>query len=141
MDFLVCFILRGKMEETYIERMEAEKAELEKRITKLLIFIESDKFAELEATEKRLLRMQYCGMETYLSSLGARLLLEDMKRYECDIKALKVQADQWREDGKTDEEIAALCVQKLKEIPQIADGQFGSLSLMSLSCAMLGEKL
>lgn len=123
------------MEETYIDRMKTEKAELEQRITKLLAFIESDKFAELEETEKRLLRMQYCGMETYLTSLAARLFYEDAKRYEGDIKALKAQADEWRKEGKSDEEIATMCVKKMKGIPQIGNGQFDSLTLMS--CAIL----
>ena len=118
--------------------MKAEKAELDNRITKLLTFIESDKFAELDATEKRLLRVQYCGMETYLMSLTARLLREDAKRYEGDIKALKAQADEWKKEGKTDEEIAAMCVPKMKEIPQIGNGLFDSLTWMA--CAMLNEK-
>jgi hypothetical protein len=126
------------MEETYIEGMKAEKAELEKRITKLLAFIEGDKFKSLEPDDRRLLMMQYCGMETYLTSLAGRLLREDMKRYESNIKSLKAQADEMQKEGKTDEEIAALCVQKVKEIPPIGNGQFDSL--MSMACAMLNEK-
>lgn len=111
----------------YVERMKSEKAELEQRITKLLAFIESDKFAELDATEKRLLRMQYCGMETYLTSLASRLFYEDAKRYEGDIKALKAQADEWRKEGKTDEEIAAMCVERLQAIPAIGKEQIDGL--------------
>lgn len=107
--------------------MKSEKAELEQRITKLLAFIESDKFAELDATEKRLLRMQYCGMETYLTSLASRLFYEDAKRYEGDIKALKAQADEWRKEGKTDEEIAAMCVERLQAIPAIGKEQIDGL--------------
>jgi hypothetical protein len=129
------------MEETYIEGMKAEKAELKGRITKLFAFIEGDKFKSLEPDERRLLMMQYCGMETYLTSLAARLLREDAKRYESDIKSLKAQADEMRKEGKTDEEIMALCVQKVKEIPPIGDGQFDSLdSLVSMACAMLDKK-
>ena len=111
------------MKETYIDRMKKEKAELEHRITKLIAFIESDKFAELDATEKRLLRMQYCGMETYLTSLTSRLLYEDAKRYEGDIKALKAQADEWRKEGKTDDEIAAMCFERMQAIPSIGKEQ------------------
>ena len=117
-----------------VERMKTEKAELEQRITKLLAFIESDKFAELDATEKRLLRMQYCGMETYLTSLSSRVFYKDAKRYDGDIKALKAQADEWRKEGKTDDEITALCVQKMKEIPQVGNGQFDSLAKFRAQC-------
>lgn len=118
----------------YVERMKTEKAELEQRITKLLAFIESDKFAELDATEKRLLRMQYCGMETYRMALVLRLVSEDEKRYEGDLKALAAQADEWRKEGKTDDEITALCVQKMKEIPQVGNGQFDSHAKFRAQC-------
>lgn len=123
----------------YIERMKIEKVELEQRITKLLAFIESDKFAELDATEKRLLRMQYCGMETYLTSLASRLLREDAKRYEGDIKALKAQADEWRKEGKSDDEIAAMCVERLQAIPAIGKEQIDGFVAAMLS-GMLNVK-
>jgi len=108
--------------------MKSEKAELEERITKLLAFIEGDKFKDLEPVDQRLLMMQYCGMETYLTSLVGRLLREDMKRYGADIKALKEQADAWREEGKTDEEIAAMFAEKLKAIPEIGRDQFDGIA-------------
>lgn len=127
------------MEETYIDRMKSEKAELEKRITKLLAFIESDKFAELDATEKRLLRMQYCGMETYLTSLASRLFYEDAKRYEGDIKALKAQADEWLKEGKTEEEITAMCVERLQAIPAIGKEQIDGF-VAAMSSGMLNVK-
>ena len=121
------------MKETYIDRMKKEKAELEHRITKLIAFIESDKFAELDATEKRLLRMQYCGMETYLTSLTSRLL------YEGDIKAIKTQADEWLKEGKTEEEIAAMCVERLQATPAIGKEQIDGFVAAMLS-GMLNVK-
>ena len=106
---------------------------MEHRITKLIAFIESDKFAELDATEKRLLRMQYCGMETYLTSLTSRLL------YEGDIKAIKTQADEWLKEGKTEEEIAAMCVERLQATPAIGKEQIDGFVAAMLS-GMLNVK-
>ena len=111
------------MEETYIDRMVKEEAELKDRTLKLIAFMESDEFGKLDDTEKRLLRMQYAAMETYLTSLTSRLLYEDAKRYEGDIKALKAQADEWLKEGKTDDEIAAMCFERMQAIPSIGKEQ------------------
>ena len=118
------------MEETYIDRMKTEKAELEQRITKLLAFMESDKFAELEAIDKRLLRMQYSGMETYRTALAFRLLRVDMKRYDGDIKALKAQAEKWKEEGKTDAEIASMLTDEVGKIPEIGNANNDALWML-----------
>lgn len=49
------------MEQERIERMKTEKAELETRTTKLLAFMESDKFNELDSADKKLLRQKFFG--------------------------------------------------------------------------------
>jgi hypothetical protein len=108
------------MEETYIDRMKTEKTELEQRITKLLAFMESEKFAQLDDIDKRLLRMQYAGMDTYLTALGSRLVHEDMKRYQCEIQALSKQIPDLKAQGKTDEEIAKILAEKSMSIPKFS---------------------
>lgn len=102
-----------------IERMMFEEAELKDRIKKLVAFMESDKFTALDETEKRLLRMQYAGMDTYLTALGSRLVHEDMKRYQREIQALRLQIPDLKAQGKTDEEIAAIMAEKAADIPTV----------------------
>lgn len=99
------------MEETYIDRMKIEKAELEQRITKLLAFIESDKFAELDATDKKLLRMQYCGMDTYLTALDTRLAYDGLKRYQAEVQEFCKRIPELEASGKTDKEIGDMMPQ------------------------------
>jgi hypothetical protein len=123
----------------YVEKMKTEKAELEQRITKLLAFIESDKFAELDATEKRLLRMQYCGMETYLTSLAARLLQEDIKRYEGDVKKLNEEFDDLKTQGLSKEEVEQIMCDKVSKIQRIGDGMMDDLKSIVMSGMMFGE--
>lgn len=120
------------------ERMKLEKAELEQRITKLLAFMESDKFAELDATEKRLLRMQYSGIETYLTSLSARLLREDIKRYEGDIKALSAECAELQKQGKSEEDIAAIMKDKMSAIANVGSGMLDSVTQIALSGMVFG---
>lgn len=121
------------MEETYIDRIKAEKAELEQRITELLAFMESDEFAELYATEKWLLRMLYCEMETYITTLASRLSSEG------DIKALKAQEDEWRKEGKNDDEIAVMCVERLQAISAIGKEKI-AVTKPPMSSGMLNVK-
>ena len=102
-----------------IERMKIEEAELKYRVIALNAFMESDKFAALDETEKRLLRMQYAGMDTYLTALGSRLVHEDMKRYQREIQALSKQIPDLKAQGKTDEEIAAIMAEKAADIPTV----------------------
>lgn len=102
-----------------IERMRIEESELKDRIKKLVAFMESDEFAALDETEKRLLRNQYCGMETYLTSLGSRLVNEDLKRYQAEIQAMNAQIPDLKAQGKTDEEIAMMFAEQVTAFPKI----------------------
>lgn len=106
-----------------IEKMKVEKAELETRITKLLAFMESDKFNELDSIEKHLLRQQYAGMETYLTSLAARLLKEDIKRYQCQLEKIKTEMDEMLKQGKSEEEVSQFVCKKVNEIQRIGENQ------------------
>lgn len=128
------------MEQERIERMKTEKAELETRITKLLAFMESDKFNELDNEEKRLLRQQYAGMETYLTSLAARLLLEDTRRYEKEVQKLNLEAAEMLKQGKSEEEVTQIMCEKIKEIPRIGDGQLNNLQSIVMSGMVYSEK-
>lgn len=123
----------------YVERVKIEKAELETRITKLLAFMGSDEFAELDATEKRLLRMQYCGMETYLTSLAARLLQEDIKRYEGDVKKLNEEFDALKTQGLSKEEVEQIMCDKVSKIQRIGDGMMDDLKSIVMSAMMYAE--
>lgn len=109
------------MEQERIERMKTEKAELEPRITKLLAFMESQEFNELDSADKKLLRQQYAGMETYLTSLAARLLREDMKRFERDINAVSKECEELKAQGKSDEEVAEIFAKKAMEVRQYSE--------------------
>ena len=126
------------MEETYIDRMKTEKAELEQRITKLLAFMESEKFAQLDDIDKRLLRMQYSGMETYRTSLAARLLREDIKRYEGDIKALSAECAELQKQGKSEEDIAAIMKDKMSAIANVGSGMLDNVTQIALSGMVFG---
>lgn len=127
------------MKQKRIERMKTEKAELETRITKLLAFMESDKFNELDSIEKRLLRQQYAGMETYLTALKARLLSEDMKRYEVEIQNLNLQASEMLKQGKSEEEVTQIMVEKIKEIQRIGENQLSDLQSIVMSGMLYSE--
>jgi hypothetical protein len=118
--------------------MKTEKTELEQRITKLIAFMESDKFAELDATEKRLLSMQYSGMETYRTALVLRLMHEDMKRYESDIKALSAECAEFQKQGKSEEEIAAIMKDKMSAIANVGSGMLDSVTQIALSGMVFG---
>lgn len=122
----------------YIDRMKTEKAELEQRITKLLAFMESDEFAQLDDIDKRLLRQQYAGMETYLTSLAARLLREDIKRYEGDIKALSAECAELQKQGKSEEEIAAIMKDKMSAIANVGSGMLDNVTQIALSGMAFG---
>ena len=111
----------------YVERMKTEKAELEQRITKLLAFMESDEFAKLDDIDKRLLRQQYCGMEAYLTALSARLLREDIKRYEIEMQKFNVECSELKAQGKSDEEIAELLKSKAEEMPKVFESMVNGL--------------
>lgn len=121
------------MEQERIERMKTEKAELTTRISKLLAFIESDKFNNIDDAEKRLLRQQYAGMETYLTSLSARLLREDMKRFEHDIKAVSKECEELKAQGKSDEEIAEIFAKKATEVRKVGSDMLDEMVQIAMS--------
>lgn len=97
--------------ENYIEKMKAEKSDLEARITKLLAFMESEKFGKLDKTEKRLLRMQYAAMDAYLSALGSRLAYDGLKRYQEEVQEFSKRIPRLKAAGWTDKEIGDMMPQ------------------------------
>jgi hypothetical protein len=127
------------MEQERIEKMKKEKAELEQRITKLLAFMESDKFNNIDDAEKRLLRQQYAGMETYLIALSSRLLSEDMKRYQCQLEKIKTEMDEMLKQGKSEEEVSQFVCEKVNEIQRIGENQFNDLQSIVMSGMMYSE--
>ena len=121
-----------------IKRMTQEKSDLEARITKLLAFIESDEFGKLDDIDKRLLRQQYCGMETYLTSLAARLLREDMKRFETDIKAVSKACEELKAQGKSDEEVNKIFEKKSAEVRLVGSKMLDEMVQIALSGMVYG---
>lgn len=61
--------------ETFVERMQIEYNELTERLTKLRVFVKSDKFAQLSAFQRDLLQQQENAMETYARVLSQRIIL------------------------------------------------------------------
>lgn len=123
----------------YIERMKTEKAELTTRISKLLAFIESDKFNNIDDAEKRLLRQQYAGMETYSTALSSRLLREDMKRYQCQLEKIKTEMDEMLKQGKSEEEVSQFVCKKVNEIQRIGENQLNDLQSIVMSGMVYSE--
>lgn len=97
--------------ENYIERIKLEEAELKDRTLKLIAFMESDEFGKLDDTEKRLLRMQYAAMETYLSALGSRLAYDGLKRYQSEAQEFCKRIPRLQAAGWTDKEIGDMMPQ------------------------------
>lgn len=62
------------MQTDWKERVKTERDELELKIKNLHTFINSDKFQEVEKTQKDLLRLQHQTMIIYYNCLVARLL-------------------------------------------------------------------
>ena len=60
-------------EETFIDRMEVELAELDKKIDSLGLFVATDKFKELSPIEQQLLYIQMSTMSTYGATLSTRI--------------------------------------------------------------------
>ena len=65
--------------ETFVERMKIEYNELTERLTKLRVFVKSDKFAQLSAIQRDLLQQQENAMETYARVLSQRIILNGGK--------------------------------------------------------------
>lgn len=59
--------------DSFIDRMQLELNELDKRIGKLEKFIESDSFMSLEVTDRNLLNEQLQAMHNYLGALSCRM--------------------------------------------------------------------
>lgn len=65
--------------EDWKERLVNEQTELKEKFLKLTKFINSEKFYELSANNKQLLKNQKIAMELYLSTLNMRLF-EDVDK-------------------------------------------------------------
>ena len=65
--------------EAFVERMQIEYNELTERLTKLRVFVKSDKFAQLSAIQRDLLQQQENAMETYARVLSQRIILNGGK--------------------------------------------------------------
>lgn len=59
----------------HVERMIVEKAELEDKVKKLLDFIDTQIFQDLDTQTKGLLAIQCRSMQTYLECLELRIKL------------------------------------------------------------------
>lgn len=60
----------------YIKRMINEFNELRERYIKLNIFINGDKFKQLDQVQQHLLKLQHTTMDAYINILGSRLNYE-----------------------------------------------------------------
>lgn len=117
-------------QETYIDRMNAEHAELTERFQKLSAFMASDKFLELDGTDKALLQTQFTGMSVYLNALGMRLFKEDLKAFEAFAKNINAEIARLKEAGRSDEEI----VKEMKPImDQVSDLNLAKYGVNPLS--------
>jgi hypothetical protein len=66
------------MKTTFLQRLQTEKDELVDRLSKLLIFIDSNNFSSLSDANQVLLKMQAEHMNNYLNILIIRVeLLEE----------------------------------------------------------------
>jgi hypothetical protein len=63
------------MENTFLDRLKAEKEELLDKVTKLAMFLNSDKTDSLSDANVLLLKQQYEAMNTYLNILIIRIEL------------------------------------------------------------------
>lgn len=59
--------------ETFVQRLIAERDELQDKMEKLQVFIESEKFKELTYENQALLKIQYNAMKTYKEVLDRRI--------------------------------------------------------------------
>ena len=63
------------MENTFLDRLKIEKDELLYKVTKLAMFLNSDKVIELSDANELLLKQQLESMNTYLNILIIRIEL------------------------------------------------------------------
>lgn len=64
--------MANENQEPFVQRMIEEKAQLKERLTKLNIFLKSNKFNELDDYQKSLLIRQREAMCVYFEALTAR---------------------------------------------------------------------
>lgn len=64
-----------KKKEEFVERLKEEQTELKEKLQKLISFIGTAKFNELDDYQKSLLIRQREGMAVYFETLTARLSL------------------------------------------------------------------
>lgn len=67
--------MENQLKQSHIERMIVEKVELQDKIQKLLDFINTPIYQELDETIKGLLAIQGRAMQTYLEVLQLRINL------------------------------------------------------------------
>jgi hypothetical protein len=63
------------MENTFLDRLKVEKNELLEKVTKLAMFLNSDKVDSLSDANELLLKQQFEAMNTYLNILIIRVEL------------------------------------------------------------------
>ena len=66
---------KEKFMEDFIERLIDEKNEVSGRAAKLEVFVDTDKFKEIDSEQQMLLRIQLKSMHTYIQCLHERLVL------------------------------------------------------------------
>ena len=62
------------MEQTFLERLFEEKAQLTEKLEKLRTFIDSEKFQQIDDVQMTLLNIQIKAMETYSQCLLERIV-------------------------------------------------------------------
>ena len=67
--------MENQLKQSYVERMIVEKVELQDKVQKLLDFINTPIYQELDETIKGLLAIQGRAMQTYLEVLQLRINL------------------------------------------------------------------
>lgn len=76
--------------ENYKERLIVEQKELKEKLIKLTEFINSEKFYELSANNKQLLKNQKIAMELYLSTLNMRVFEDVDKIFVPDLGMIQL---------------------------------------------------
>jgi len=67
--------MENQLKQSHVERMIVEKVELQEKVQKLLDFINTPIYQELDETIKGLLAIQGRAMQTYLEVLQLRINL------------------------------------------------------------------
>lgn len=80
-DMKVVGIETKQKEETYLDRLEKEYADLVDKMEKLVLFLDSEKKAKLSANDLFLLVRQFKAMADYALILESRLGILDEEEY------------------------------------------------------------